>query len=367
MSSIALLLAAAVSAAGFPDWEGVTDKNYVYGRSLTSAGDLRHKATIVIQVVNDATLAKQLAVCDTMPNRMPALRGTDMVPWEMMTQIPRDSIVLLSVLGKRNDQKIKEAFEIESKNSQANWLLVPTYMNVKLVGDEPEDDRKYPYVYVFGPTGAEPTFKGTLTAANNAQAVKAFRDALAKVDKEWTPKTGVKEVKNFPTVPKLLAAGKYAAAQAAARGGLKHADPAVSTEAQIICDAIDQYRTDLGAMIAAEWSQAPAKAFVDAQVLFKAFPADRKKLQAIEAKMKGDKNVVLMGGILEKIVEWKREGYEPKPAEAKKIVATLTKYKKMLKKISDDTANMRMSTQALVLDGEVDSLLDTMKAKLPSK
>jgi len=371
MSSFALMLAAAVStaAAGFPDWSGVADKNWVAGRCLTSAGDLRHKATIVIQVMNDATLVKQLSTCGTMPNRMPSTRGNDMVPWEMVTQIPRDSIVLLSVLGKRNDTKVKEAFLTVAKDSQATWSVngVPTYMNVTLVGDEPTEDRKYPYIYVFGPTGSEPLFKGELTAANNAQAVKAFRDGLAKVDKEWTPKTGVREVKAFPAVPKLLAVGKYAAAQAAVRAAVKNSDPTIATEAQIICDAIDQYRTDLCAQIAAEWAQSPAKAFVDAQVLFKAFPADRKKLQDIDAKMKTDKSVAMMGDMLAKITLWKREGFEPKPAEVKKIVQDLTKFKKTLKKISDDQTSSRLSTQAMVLEGEVDTLLDTMKAKLPSK
>ena len=132
-------------------------------------------------------------------------------------------------------------------------------------------------------------------------------------------------------------------------------------------DAINQYKSDLMMRIQLEFSAAPARAYYDFQTLIKYFPSEKKNLQAIDAKIKANKEIGALGKIFEKIMLWSRDDYVCKnKGEANKNVQELKKYKKMLEALAN-SENAQLQGEAMLFQTQIDTLIDLMPTKVPQK
>ena len=100
MTMMAFLIPAALLAAGpvakldpvaegYPDWQGLTAKNYVAGREI-GPSDLRHKVTIIIEIEPNEKLVEQLELASKLAGRASFTAGFG-ANWEDL-ELPRDLI-----------------------------------------------------------------------------------------------------------------------------------------------------------------------------------------------------------------------------------------------------------------------------------
>ena len=359
-------------AAGFPQWQGLTPKNHVMGREVTGA-DLRHRVTVVIEIEPGADLKKHLL------NAAPLLQLTGYVNLGLeganfeTLQMPRSVLVLVSNRGAKDPDAIKAALkpsgQEEASLSHYRTALAPFY-DVTLVGG-PDTAGKRPYIYVMGPTGTEPIAQGKLDAAG----VKAARAAIVQAKKKladgpaWKEFFGTVDPEKFPALAKDIQKGKQLKAAAAAiQKDVLSKDAEKATDAQIVSDAISQARSDLLFRIRLEAAACPHRAYYDFQRLVKFWPAEKKKLDDVMAKLKSVPDAEKLAKIFTKVMAWADPDFVCKnAAEAKKIVAELEK------KIKPQLAKMKESkvivvqNGALILDSQIDELIATIPSRLPEK
>lgn len=345
-------------AEGYPNWLGVVDANYLYGRNICSS-DLRHKAAIIIFVEAGENMEKQLDLCVEFSYRNSGVPPADTV-WETLDNIPRQSIVLVSVIGKVYKSKFVERLKKKDYGNSYLNTKVSFYNNVTLVG-EPEEFPGFPYVMVMDPKSPVPAWKGKYSQAESAKVLKAFFNAKKNIP-EWTPLYGVAAPAHFEKARKQIAARKLDAARKTLMGGFSNADAAVRAEAQMMYDAIEQYRSDLLFRIQMEYVRSPARAFADLQILLKLFPNERRKIQEIDSKLKGKIDATVIGKIFEKMITYSQPDYSPKPSELKKNIAEVMRWKKMLAPLKEYN-NVSISSQAMLVESQLDSLLENLKAK----
>lgn len=364
-------------AEGFVDWTGVTDKNYLFGRTLTPS-DLR-QWTVVYVVVDAETFAggkvKELA---SLANLMP-LPQAHATQWET-AELPHDGIVVFSVrhADKGTDPKAfaarfrppKDAEQAEAQvYSTYGRNLVPFYRDLAPAGEAELSADKLPYVAVYAAEGTDPVYTKEKFAAADLKGVQeAVKKASAKLPADWTPPLGIREPQFFKQVPALLAKGKPASAALkilAAGVKSKHADQA--KEAQVMYDALHQYASGLKLRIGLEHHAAPARAYYDLQTLVKLFPSEKKKMQAIDQKFKQNKELGSLGKIFEKLMVWGRDDFVCKNAgEAKKIVQELQKYKKALEALAN-SPNAQIQGEAMIFSSQLDALIEIIPTKVPQK
>ena len=382
-AAVALASAAAVSAPqkdpvadGYMDWEGVTAKNFLTGRLLTPS-DLRHRA--VVYVVLDGSKLTN----DKMPDYAPLativqLPADHLTQWETQ-ELPRNSIMAISVrnLDKKTTPqefaailKAPKGADQKTVSLYNGWTQarIPFYRDLKPVGEEELPADKLPYVAVYGGSGTEPLYVKEKWSAADVKAVRAaVKKAVAALD-EWTPPFGIAEPQFFKKIAADLAKGKPAqGALSQLKAGIKSKNPEQAKEAQIMFDAINQYKGDLMLRIQLEYSAAPARAYYDFNTLVKMFPAEKKNLQAIDAKLKANKEIGALGKVFEKIMLWSRDDYVCKNAgEAKKNVQELQKYKKILEALAN-SQNAQLQGEAMLFQTQIDALIDIMPTKVPQK
>ena len=132
-------------------------------------------------------------------------------------------------------------------------------------------------------------------------------------------------------------------------------------------DALNQYAGDLKVRITLEFRAAPARAYYDYQQLVKLFPAEKKKLADIDAKLKQNKEVSSLGKVFEKLMLWGNSDFMCKNAsEAKKIVAELQKIKKTLTELAQ-SKNTHIQGEAMLISNQLDTLIDVIPTKVPQK
>ena len=362
-------------AEGYMDWDGVTPKNMIMGRLITPS-DLRHRA--VIYVVFDANTLTNDKVPDyaALPQFI-QIPADHLTQWETQ-ELPREKIMIVSVrnLGKKDAKEFAAVFkppknaDITVSGKYTGWVnnKIPFYRDVTPIPGAEVADENLPYVAVYGGAGTEPLYtkeKWTSADAKDLRAaVKKARDGL----EEWKPPLGVAEPQFFKKVAADMAKGKPAQGMLnQLKGGIKSKNPEQAKEAQIMFDALNQYKSDLMMRIQLEFSAAPARAYYDFQTLVKLFPSEKKNLQAIDAKIKANKEIGALGKIFEKIMLWSREDYVCKNAgEAKKNVMELQKIKKMLDALAN-SQNAQLQGEAMLFQTQIDTLIDLMPTKVPQK
>ena len=363
-------------AEGYPDWSGVTAKNFLYGRTITPS-DLRQR-TVVYVVVDEEAFAGQMKDLSSLV-AIAALPASHATTWEV-TELPREHIVVFSVRNVRKGvdaksfaktfQAPKDADEAASAPYRSySQNLPPFYKDLALVGEEELTKDKLPYVAVFDALGATPAFTRANYAGAMLKDVKAaVTSADEKLDAEWTAPLGVREPKHFKSVQAMVAKGKPAAAALKTlASGMKSKDPETAKEAQVMYDALNQYASDLKLRISLEYKAAPARAYYDMQQLIKLFPKEKKRLAAVDAQLKQNKDVGSLGKIFEKLMLWGGDSFVPKnETEAKKIVAELQNYKKILEKLAE-SSNAQIQGEAALFSSQLDTLIDTIPTKVPQK
>ena len=362
-----------VVAEGYPSWNGVADKNYLRGRMI-SVSDLRHRALIVIELdPADPKLIEQLPMFSRLASFDP-LASSHGIIWENYV-LPRDMLILISFRGKRNektDENIKTALaakglaaDLQKSLTALKSQSVAMYYNVELAESPVNTERKFPFVYVMGPEGKEPIWSGAFSDGSSADAVAAFRKARASAKAlDWNLMTGVKDLEKFPAVKKAIDSGKpMSTVYAQLRQTIKGSDPELAKEAQKLYDALEQYRSDLMLRIRMELAHAPARAYMDAETLFKYYPKEKKKLADVQARLKANREAAQLGKIFTSFMKWSDPEYSAKKSEIKKNIQEINKWKKILTKL-ESHPNAALSGEAALVNSQLDMLIDTLNAKM---
>lgn len=363
-------------AEGFLDWEGLDAKNYLYGR-LATPSDLRQR--VVIYLVVDGAKFTNDALPDfaTLPT-LASLPSDHLVQWETQ-EMPREKIMIVSVVNtdrKLDPESFADVFKVpkDAKPTEASiyssWKLSRSsfYKNVTIAGAEEMALDKLPYVAVYGATGTEPVYKKENWSKDDIKSVRAAVGKAVKELPEWTAPLGISDPQFFPTLKKDLAKGKPAQRLLAQLvSGIKSKNPDQAKEAQIMYDALNQYKNDLRLRIELEYKAAPARAYYDFQTLVKMFPSEKKKLQKIDLMMKQNKEVGAIGKIFEKIMLWNSDDFVCKNAgEAKKIVMELKKIRKALDALAN-SQDTHVQGEAMLFQSQIDSLIEIIPTKVPQK
>lgn len=371
-------LAAPVPVAdGFIDWSGLSTKNYLYGRTLTPS-DLRQR-TVIYVVVDGETFTnaklKDFAALASFAV-LPAGHATQ---WET-EELPHGPITVFSVrnVAKGTDAKTFAATFRPPKDTPESEMtqyvtysanMIPFYKDLAPVGAAELSDDKLPFVAVYAAEGAEPVHvQEKYQPADIAKVRAAVKTAKEKEIADWTPPLGIREPQHYKQIPALLAKGKPAAAALKIlAAGVKSKDAEQAKEAQIMYDALNQYASDLKLRIGLEYSSAPARAYYDFQTLIRLFPSEKKKMQAIDQKIKQNKELGSLGKIFEKLMLWSRDDFVCKNAgEAKKIVQELQKIKKTLEGLAE-SQNAQIQGEAMLFSSQIDSLVEIIPTKVPQK
>ena len=361
-------------AEGFLDWENVTDKHLLWGLSLTPS-DLRQR-TVVYVVVDDAWLTNAKAAEFSSVASLIAVPNESFA-WDVMDF----DLKQIAVVSVRNGKADKASFaerlkapkgadrDVATHFQTLGRSRLPFYKDLAPAGEEELASDKLPYVAVYCATSAEPVFKAEkFDFKNMGEVKKAVKKANEQLPEDWVLPLGVREPKHCKTIPALFAKGKPATAlQAALKSNVKSKDAEVAKEAQMISDAINQYGTLLKFRILLEVHSAPARAYCDYQMLAKLFPAEKKKLADVDARLKANKEIGSLGKMVEKLMLWGRDDFVCKNAgEAKKIVAELQKMKKALAALGE-SSNAQIQGEAMLFSTQLDTLIDTMPTKVPQK
>lgn len=364
---------------GYQAWEGFLPKNHLWGRQL-SPSDLRHRAVVYV-VADYADLNyKRLAEFYSTFAGVSSLRHSP--EWDSF-EMPRSKITVFSVKNadKVDPKEFAAKMFTRPKESQDAWVstvsicyygcLTPFYRGLKPIGGEPTPDA-LPFVAVYGGSGTKPIFaKGGFGKDKND--VAEFRKAVAKAVKEldppeWKKPFGVAEPQYFKNVTALIEKGKpTTAAFPLLLAGMKSKVPEQAKEAQIMYDALHQYRGELVMRLRLEARAAPARAYCDLQQLVTLFPSEKKNVEAVSNMIKSNKEITSLGKAFEKVALWSRPDYVCKNnSEVKKNIAELEKFKKVVATLAE-SKNTNIQGEAMILQSQIDTLIETMPDKLPQK
>ena len=359
-------------AAGFPQWQGISPKSHIRGREITAA-DLRHRATVVVDVDDNADLHKQLLEAGGLLQLTGLVSlGFEGGNWETMV-LPRDVLIVVSCHGLlKNPDALKTALKSSGQDEAAlsgfSTAMVPFYENISFVGG-PETEGKRPYIYVMGPTGTEPLSQGKLDAASIKAARAAVNKAKAKFkETPWKQFYGTEDPEKFPAVAAAIAKGKPLGPVAAAvQKDVLSKDAEKAAAAQVVSDALSQARSDLLFRIRLEARACPHRAYYDFQQLVKFWPSEKKKLDEVMQKIKLVPDAEKLAKMFSKAIVWADPNFVCKNAgEAKKIVAELKKMKPALAKMKESKTT-EIQNGATLLDIQVDELMSSIPSRLPEK
>lgn len=363
-------------AEGFLDWDGLDAKNYLSGHLITPS-DLRHRAVVYV-VVDAAHFTNQnLADYKQLPS-LTQMPSDHLCQWETQ-ELPRQKIMVVSVRNadkKLNSEAFKQVFKIPKGTDPKDTLVysawrlsrVSFYKNMSLFGEEEIPLNKLPYVAVYGGSSVEPLYaKENWSEGEIRNVKKAVNKAVSELG-EWSVPLGVSDPQFFKDAKVDIEKGKpLQKLMAKLQAGIKSKNPEQAKEAQIMFDALNQYKSDLMIRIECEFKAAPARAYYDFQNLIKYFPSEKKKLQKIDAMMKQNKEIGAIGKVFEKLMLWNREDFVCKsPGEAKKIVLELKKIKKALESLAN-SQSASVQGEAMLFQSQIDDLIDIIPTKVQQK
>lgn len=368
-------------ADGFPDWQGLTPKNYMGGRVSVSPSDLRHKVTIVVDIEPNEKMLSQMKEIAAifMANKAYTMRPeSQLEDWKP----PRNVIGVVSHWGANH--KAFEAALASAKNDPDVARLMAVFRgfgccifdNVTFTG-APDSTGKRPYVYVMGPSGKEPLWQGEL----NAAAKKGVSTAVAKGLKEiqgwespWRPFYGnIAEPKFHPQLTKAMEKAKTAKSvpidpiAKTILANVKSKDEEKAREAQILYDAIVQTRNDMVLRLSILASKTPHLAAAELPEFFKFWPGEKKNMSDVVDKIRQFPESEHLAKLYVKLKTWSDPEFTCKnAAEAKKIVAELTKSKKALEKLKGSKV-ITVQDAASLLEMKIDDLITSIPSRVAEK
>jgi len=366
-------------AEGYADWEGITEKNYIFGRTIT-ASDMRHRVVVVFHFSADALKSSFVSTRRAFEvMTFPASHSTN---WDTLEAFPRDYIPVAIVHGDCDAEKFAAAtrppkgqqFDDKEKYAIINWqsgTFAAIYNEkVKLVGGT--EPTKFPYIQIFHPDSDKPAWEGEFsgnkkTGDELVACIKKGKEKVAALN--WVPIYGTAEIQHNAKAKKIIASGKPApAALKLLAAAIKDKNPEKAKEAQIFFDALHQFKSDTFLRIMLEFHTNPARAYVDFQSLVKLFPAEKKNLQAADAYLKQHKDALSVGKMMAKYLEWNDPNFTFKSAgDAKKAAAEVATWKKTLDKLSQDQSNASLAGEAALLGSFLEGYGDVLMSKVPQK
>lgn len=369
-------------ADGYPDWHVTSAKGHIAGREICPS-DLRHRATVIIEVEANEKLYDQLLLGANLAGMgAQALAASNEQNWETR-ELARDVISVVICHGVKSPAAVLEAMKPKKGDKASQQLMAyynslipglgcPVYEGLTFTG-APDTTGKRPYVYVMGPTGTEPLFQGELKAGVGKDvkaAVEKAKKEMAEWPNKWKPFYGnIPEPKYHPQLKKALEkgrAGKSSPLGPVAKSMLadvKSQDAAKAKEAQVLFDAINQTRADLVVRILMEAQLCPHRAYYDIQELTKFWPSEKKTVEAAAARIKANPDFEALAKMFSRVMDVSRPDFTCKnAAEAKKLVQELNKMKKAIAKLKE-AKNITVQNGALLLEMKVDGLIAQFQMK----
>ena len=345
-------------ADGFVKWRGLDSfKGKGYLRCVTPS-DLRGRFTIVVDIDETKAVEQIRATL--------SLRRLEFIPsvgfdWNFAT-INRDVLVVYNLHGLSEDDLAEKLVKDEILK-QIGYF---NYFGNAIFEGAPNSGTERPYIYVMGPEGNEPLYKGKM---DKSKTDKDVRDAIEKAKAAlpaWRPWYGyVDKVKHTKGFDAVIDGGKSLdQVIASLKKGISSKKHEVAIESQRLYDAIGRVKGDLLYRINSERLDAPFAAMYDIEEAEKRFPAIKAKLSLISEKIArahpSAEAVYKHYALYRKCAD---PAFHPKSkAEVKKLVAELSKSKAVLRKLVDDK-DIAIQNLALTLPQHIDELIAELQLR----
>ena len=360
-------LEAAPVAEGFVKWKGFdTIKSERTARWLAPS-DLRGRFVIIVDI-DAAKATEQLKAT------LPLLRFGFNPGWNTdwdFEPVKRDVIVVYNLHDFAEARMMTDIYENEAlKQIIASYGSLNFYGFVTFDG-APESQDERPFVYVMGPEGTEPIYKGKFVAGTTYNEInKAIEKAAADLP-AWRPWYGyVAEVKHTKGFDAAVAGGKgLAPFLQALKKGIVSKKPEVAAESQRLYDALEQHKGDLMYAIKKEFSFSPCAALYDIEELTKRFPALKRDVAKFNEKFqKQHPNIMQLYKHYALFRRCANPGFQAKSAaEAKKLAVELEKARPILTKLAEDAKDVAIQNMAVSLLPRLDDVIAGLPEKVMKK
>jgi hypothetical protein len=348
-------------ASDFAKWRGLDGVMGNMHLNRFTPGDLRGRFVIVIEL-DDTKVEEQINA--TLPVRG---AGIDFMPgisfdWNFES-IDRDVLVVYNL----HNLSEKDLEEKVLKSDAAKRLVSFDYFSNVTFDGAPNSEQERPYVYVMGPEGKEPLYKGKM---DKSQTPKAVRDAIKKAKAalpSWRPYYGYVDNVNYSKgFESAINSGKpLTQVIALLKKGILSKDNEVATESQRLYDALGRTKGDMIYQIRKKvWYGAPVAALYDIEELSSRFPALKNVLATYRDKISTAhptaRSIYKHYALYRKYAD---PAFRPKSdAAAKKIALELSTAKQSVAKFANDK-DVAIQNLALSLPQHIDELI----AELPGK
>ena len=346
---------------GFVKWTGLDGiRGSGHWRCLTPS-DLRGRFVIIVEIDDTKPVVEQL-------RSLIAVRHLDFCPdvgfdW-YFTTVNRDVMVVYNL---HNLSEADLAEVVKDERLMGYFSLESCFFSNVTFDGAPNSESERPYVYVMGPEGKEPIYKGKLDPAKTS---KDIREAIAKARTslpEWHPWYGYADnVKCSKDFDETIRDGKpLDKTLTSLKKGLLSKNPEIAAESQRLYDAIWRTKGDLLYRIKREWFEASLAAKCDIDEVIKRFPAMKGKLTPLLERLeKAHPNAGLICKHYALYRKYADSLFCPKSkAEVKKIMAELSKAKSAAAKFADDK-NVAIQNLAMTLPGHIDSLIEELPTRI---
>ena len=342
-------------AEGFVAWKGFDTIKCARNARWLAPGDLRGRFAIVVEI-DEAKFVEQLKATLWLVSL--GFASDWLTDWDF-APISRDVVVVYNVYGVSEWDLLHKVF---SDKELRNYNF---YGHVTFDG-APDSATERPYVYVMGPEGKEPIYKGKYVKTKTGKDIRAAIQKASSELSAWRPWYGyVTEVKHVKGFDAAVKGGKALAQfEMTLKKGVSGKNAEVAAESQRLYDAIEQRKGDLLFQIRSEWSSAPCAALYDIEELTKRFPRMKRDISVYSdriAKAHPDiakvyKHYALYRRCADPAFQLKNAG------EVKKQTAELSKSKSVLATLADNKDNVVQNMAA-----KLPSLIDNLIEELPTK
>lgn len=345
-------------ADGFVRWTGLDSvKGTGYLRCVTPS-DLRGRFAIVVDI--DETKAVE-QIRATLPLKKLEFMAPPGFDWNFTT-ISRDVLVIYNLHGLSEADMMEKVLKDEILKQLTSFNY---FGNVTFDG-APNSQTERPYIYVMGPDGREPLYKGKMDKVKTAKDV---RDAIEKAKAmfpAWRPWYGyVDKVRHFKGFAAAIDGGKpLTQVIVSLKKGMLSKDQDVAVESQRLYDALGRSKGDLLYRILYERLDAPFAAMYDIEEIEKRFPAMKEKLASYSEKIArahpNAKSVYKHYALYRKCAA---PAFHPKSkTEAKKLAVELSKSKSVLEKLANDK-DIAIQNLALTLPQHIDEVIAELQSR----
>ncbi len=349
-------------ADGFVKWTGLDSvRGTGYLRCVTPS-DLRGRFAIIVDI-DETKAVEQIRATHQ-------VRGLEFIPrlgldWNFEA-INRDVLVIYNLHGLSEADLAEKVL----KDPILQQITGFSYFSNVTFDGAPNSESERPYIYVMGPDGKEPLYKGKLDKAKTA---KEIRDAIEKAKAAlpaWRPWYGYVEKAKYSKGFEAAIHGGKPLEQIimSLKKGISSKKQDVAMESQRLYDAIGRTKGDLLYRIIYERLDAPFAAMYDIEEATRRLPSMRGKLASYSEKIEkahpNAKSAYKHYALYRKYAD---PAFHPKSkGEAKKMVAELSKSKQAVAKFADDD-DVAIQTLAMTLPGFIDSLIEELPTRVLQK